>query len=224
MGRSLTNCNIWFGSDHHYGHKNICRGVSRWPDKEISARDFETIEQMNYRIVRNINAVVMPNDIFYFLGDWSMGGIENIWNFRKQIYCQNIHFIAGNHDEHIKKNKILPNCWWSNTEMFLDADTDGVGLQVCAQSLFASVQDYLELVINGQIFVLSHYPMEEWYEMDRKGSIMLHGHSHHKLDDSETSYIYRRMDVGLDWKEFRPFSLEEILRVMNKRPHKTHKS
>lgn len=235
MAKSLTNCNIWFASDFHYGHVNICRGVSKWPDKEITARDFETMDQMNYRIVKNINDTVMQDDILYFLGDWSMGGIENIWNFRKQIYCKTIHFITGNHDQTVKKNKILPNCYWvmderpmithsyiRDGELPKELSLDAVFCR--AQSLFTSVQDYLELVLDGQIFVLSHYPLEEWFEMDRKGAIMLHGHCHHKLDDVETNYIYRRMDVGLDWKEFRPFSLEEVVRKMSKRPHKTHKS
>jgi len=30
------------------------------------------------------------------------------------------------------------------------------------------------------------------------------------------------MDVGIDWKEFRPYSLDEILEVMNKREFKKH--
>jgi calcineurin-like phosphoesterase family protein len=224
MGTSKTNCRIWFSSDFHYGHKNICRGISEWTDKETTARDFETLDQMNYRIVRNINNVIMPNDILYFLGDWSFGGIENLWKFRKQIYCETIHFIIGNHDKSIKKNKQLPNCWWSNSEMFLDADTDHVGLQVCAESLFTSVQDYLEIVLEGQIFVLSHYPIEEWFEMDRKGAIMLHGHCHHVLDNHNLNKNYKRMDVGIDWHDFRPYEIKEILSIMKNRPNKTHNS
>jgi len=84
------------------------------------------------------------------------------------------------------------------------------------------VQGYLELEIGKQTFVLSHYPMEEWLEMDRRGGIMLHGHCHHAIDESETNSIYRRMDVGMDWREFRPFSLEEILDKMKNRPLKKH--
>jgi len=223
-GKSLTNCNIWFTSDTHFGHKNICRGVSEWKDKDTTARSFDTLEAMNYFIVRNINAVVMPNDILYHLGDWSFGGIENIWKFRQQIACRNIHLITGNHDEHIKKNKILPNCWWSDSDVMLDTDEDNVGLQVCAESLFTSVQNYLELVLDKQTFVLSHYPVEEWFDMDRKGAIHLHGHVHHKFDKCEMNTKYRRMDVGIDWEMFRPYSLEEIMHIMNKREKKQHTS
>ena len=51
-------------------------------------------------------------DTLYHLGDWSFGGIENIWNFRKRINCKNIYLVPGNHDHHIKKNKLeKPKNW-----------------------------------------------------------------------------------------------------------------
>ena len=100
--------NIFFTSDTHYAHKNICVGVSEWDDKTKSCRKFQTLEEMNELIVNNINKYVKENDILYHLGDWSFGGINNIWEFRKRINCKNIYLVPGNHDHHIKKNKILP--------------------------------------------------------------------------------------------------------------------
>jgi len=194
---------IWFTSDTHYAHKNICRGVSEWKDED-KTRNFSTLESMNWRIVKQINNHVEADDILYHLGDWSFNGVENIWNFRKQIICKNVHLIFGNHDQHIKKNN------WSFEHVGFPQDN------------FLSVQGYLELEIGKQTFVLSHYPMEEWLEMDRRGGIMLHGHCHHAIDESETNSIYRRMDVGMDWREFRPFSLEEVLDKMKGRPLKKH--
>lgn len=198
---------IWFTSDTHYHHKNICYGVSEWKNREASTRIFDTLEKMNHAIVDSINSHVEYNDILYMLGDWSFGGIENIWKFRSQLVCENIHLILGNHDHHINKNKVLPH--------------DNV---THAQDLFSSVQNYLEIEINNQIFILFHYPIEEWHEMDRRGSIMLHGHCHHSLDNSDTNLFHKRMDVGIDWKEFRPYSLEEILKIMNKRKLKIHQN
>lgn len=219
---------IWFTSDTHYAHKNICRGVSEWTGEDRT-RDFETLEEMNYQIVKSINDHVKQDDILYHLGDWSFGGIENIWNFRKQIICEEIHLIFGNHDQHIKKNKVLPNCiqvYRGEFEYnYIDGIQDELSFtrpQAVAQEIFSTTQGYLELEIDKQVFVLSHYPMEEWLEMDRRGGIMLHGHCHHALDSSETNQIYRRMDVGIDWEEFRPFSLEDILYKMRNRPLKKH--
>jgi len=201
---------IWVSSDFHYNHSNICYGISKWANREKNCRKFNSLEEMNNALVKNINRNVQYEDTLYFLGDWAFGGIESIWQFRAQINCGNIIFITGNHDHHIKSNKILPNY------------IDYLDPPVKAQEIFTEVHNYLEVTINGQIFVMSHYPMEEWFEMDRKGSIMLHGHSHHALDQSFISINYRRMDVGIDWREFRPYEISEIISIMEYRDLKKH--
>lgn len=182
---------------------------------------------MNSAIVDSINSLVGPDDILYHLGDWSFGGIESIWQFRKRILCKNIHLIPGNHDDHIKKNKLLPNVWvahWDDGDKFFEGGENFTSCRAYAQELFTSINNYLELELDGQTFVLSHYPIDEWFDMDRKGAIMLHGHVHHTMDACELNTKYRRMDVGIDWKEFRPYSLEEIVRIMSKRSKKEHTS
>lgn len=214
---------IWFTSDTHAYHKNITRGVSTWDDADISCRDFQTLEEMTDAVVDSINTHVMEDDTLYHLGDWSFGGIEYIWEFRKRIKCKNVHLILGNHDEHIKKNKILPNCSWDNDEDLEIIDgTDGIPVR--AQGLFTSVQKYLEIKIDKKTVVMTHYAFEEWYEMDLTGSYHLHGHNHHRFDNKELNTKYRRMDVGIDWKEFRPFSWCEIKEIMKKREIKKHNS
>lgn len=222
MSQNKLNRNVWFTSDTHYNHKNICRGISTWANKETTTRDFLTLEKMNHAMINSINSFVMPDDILYHLGDWSFGGIESIWQFRQRINCKNIHLILGNHDEHIKKNKILPNCH----NPFIDVEDTPKSLyyrEVPAKELFTTVQNYLELKIDKQVIVLSHFPIQEWYEMDRN-SIHLHGHCHHKLDSDDLNLYYKRMDVGIDWEEFRPYSLEEIIQIMTKRKIKQHNS
>lgn len=206
--------NIWFTSDTHYNNSNICYPISNWNDKEKSTRKFNSLEEMNNTIIDNINKCVKEDDILYHLGDWSFGGIDSIYEFRKQINCKNIHLIVGNHDEHIKNNKKLLNAPIRKIE--------GFQIYTNAQDLFLSVSLCLEITINKQFFVLSHYPFQEWCEMDRKESIHLHGHSHHKLDYDDNNIFYKRMDVGIDWEEFRPYSLEEILDVMKERKIKRH--
>lgn len=203
---------IWVSSDFHYNHTNICYGVSKWTDKEKNCRKFNSLEEMNKTLVKNINKNVQYEDTLYFLGDWAFGGIESIWQLRKKIICPNIIFITGNHDQHIKNNKFLPN---------YDGDYNG---PVNAMDIFSEVHNYLEVTINGQLFIMSHYPMEEWFEMDRKGSIMLHGHCHHTLDESFININYRRMDVGIDWREFRPYEISEIISKMEYRAFKKHSS
>lgn len=211
--------NIWFSSDTHYSHKNICLGVSEWDDKELSCRKFATLEEMNELIISNINKYVKADDILYHLGDWSFGGVENIWNFRKQIKCKNIYLVPGNHDHYIKDNKILPNVFEEynvNVGFVEELPIHDHASRVYAKELFSQIlpQCY-KLKINKTTLILSHFPLEEWEDMDR-GSIHLHGHCHHTKDYTDLNLYYRRMDIGMDWEEFRPFNLNEILLLKNR--------
>ena len=196
--------NIWFVSDTHFMHKNLCLGVSEWDDKEQSCRNFQTLEEMNELIVSNINKYVKEDDILYHLGDWSFGGIENIWKFRKLINCKNIYLVPGNHDHHIKSNKILPNCIIRT-------------FNLNSKDVFTEVLPELtKITIDKKEVILCHFPLEEWENMDR-GSIHLHGHSHHTKDYTDLNMYTKRMDVGMDWEEFRPYSWEEIKEIMRDR-------
>lgn len=216
---------IWFTSDTHYNHKNIVRGTTDWagdPTKGAASvqrtRDFNTLEEHNDAIVKNINAVVKPNDTLYVLGDWSFGGIESIWDFRKRILCENIHFVLGNHDHHIERNRILPNVHMQTKEGSILVDGPIPTLSdnthsVTTQELFKSVQHYSRRSIGGVEMVLLHYSLRTWDRMHR-GTIHLYGHSHGTLN----SNWGKSMDVGIDTHpEFRPYHIDEIRKIMETR-------
>jgi calcineurin-like phosphoesterase family protein len=191
-----SNTKVFFCSDTHFSHKNICRGVTEWrlPDGSIpksQTRDFQTIEQMNNAIVNNINSVVGQDDVLIHLGDWSFGGIENIQKFRDRILCKEIHLILGNHDTHIENNR-------NNV-----------------QELFTSVNHYTKLMYNSKTFVLSHYPIQSWDGLN-KGHIQLHGHCH--LPTDLRFGKGKKMDVGMDGHPtFGVYNINEIVRIMDKR-------
>jgi len=186
---------LYFTSDTHYNHTNICRGVTRWTDAEDITRDFKTLDQMNDRIVNGINEVVGQDDILFHLGDWSFGGFESIWKFRHQINCQNIHLVLGNHDHHIERNR----------ENIRD--------------IFSSVNQYVELEVNKQHnFVLMHYPIMSWNKMN-DGVIHLHGHVH--LPPDRRIGKGKMMDVGVDGNGMDPISLSKVLTLMNNKPIKS---
>lgn len=188
---------IYFTSDSHFGHKNICRGTTEWKELEPGSshqntRDFNTLDEMNYALIKGINDYVGPDDELWHLGDWSFGGFDNIKKFRDQIVCQKIRLVYGNHDHHIERNK------------------DGI------QGIFKSVQYYKELSIEGQKIILLHYGMRVWNH-SHKGTIHLFGHSHDTLPSHGKS-----MDVGVDvafrmFGEYRPFSWKEIQSIMVKK-------
>lgn len=183
---------LFFTSDTHYSHANICAGTSNWTDAS-KTRDFDDSHYMDLTIVNNINCVVKEDDILIHLGDWSFGGIEKVSEFRNRLACQSIHIVTGNHDHHIDKNKV--------------------------QGVFASINKYLELEVASPActtkFVLMHFPIASWDNMSR-GVIHLHGHVHfsprYKLSAG------KMMDVGMDGNALMPYSLRQINSIMSKQP------
>ena len=217
----------FFTSDSHYGHHNMCSGISRWKQ---GFRNYQTLEEMNDALVDGINSVVREDDVLFHLGDWSFGGIDNIWEFRKRIRCKNIYLILGNHDEHIELNKKLPTCAWESdgkgSWKIVDVveKSDELTEFCSAREMFVSVHDRLtlELVIpneNGTTFKkrfeLSHYPFCSWKSMNQ-GVIHLHGHVH--LPDDKKVHEGRSMDAGVDGNSMVPYMLQEIAQIMRERP------
>ena len=80
MPLKLDNANIWITSDTHFGHAGICRGTTHWRTLDADGnkivpldvvRDFDTVEEMNERMIENINNCVGENDTLFHMGDWS---------------------------------------------------------------------------------------------------------------------------------------------------------
>ena len=181
---------LFFTSDTHYGHSNICRATTNWTDSDSVTRDFKSLEHMNDTLVNRINETVGEDDILIHLGDFSFGGFENIEEFRSRIFCKNIHLVHGNHDHHIRNNR------------------ENI------QDRFISVSDYLQVRIYDQDFVLSHYPFASWNGLN-KGVIHLHGHVH--LSNKDKWGKGKRLDVGVDGNGLFPYSLSEIVHMMDRR-------
>jgi calcineurin-like phosphoesterase family protein len=212
--------NIWISSDFHYGHKNISsKNESQW---KTGYRNFNSLKEHNEIIVKNINKSCQENDILYCLGDWSFGGVENIWNFRKQLNCKNIHLILGNHDHHIEDGRELkiPDAdeerlhWLCNINDVYE-QYNGY-MHISADKLFTSVQHVAQVKLGGQNIFMSHYSHRIWLG-SHKGYLHLYGHSHASIPDYGKS-----MDVGVDaaykhFGEYRPFNLNEILLLLSER-------
>jgi calcineurin-like phosphoesterase family protein len=226
------NQNLFFTSDSHYSHTNICRGVSNWDlTRPGKTRDFKTLEEMNQAIVDGINSVVGKTDYLIHLGDWSFGGIRNLWDFRKQIICENIILVNGNHDHHISRDKILPNCHSEEYGVIKDGDYEHKYgdnrddmFKASAQELFLETFDILDLRVHQpdgtgkhkkRRYFCSHYPMVSWYDMG-DGVPHLHGHVH--LPSDKKLNRGKALDVGVDGNNFVPYSWREIDTIMYKQP------
>jgi calcineurin-like phosphoesterase family protein len=191
----LTSGTVWITSDTHYHHKNICRGVTNWrtQDGKIpvnSTRDFRDLDEMDATIINNINSKVGQDDTLIHLGDVAFGGFDKLEQFLDRLICKNIYLVLGNHDHHIK-----------NDRSFI-------------KSRFISVKNYMELNIDGEDFVLCHYPLQSWNGLN-KGVIHLHGHVH--LSAQNKWGNGKRLDVGMDGNNMYPYKITEIVHMMDKR-------
>lgn len=180
---------VAFSSDFHFFHDNIIK---------YSNRPFANVDEMNRTIAKNINKVLPNGGTLYFLGDWSMGPLENSWK-AKELINPNIDIILliGNHDKHKLKDQRFRN-------------------------IFKEIHYVLDAVkISGQTITLCHYAMRTFDKM-HYGAWQIYGHSHSTLPDDPNVLS---MDVGIDsaYKivgEFRPFTFDEIALFMSKKTFK----
>jgi len=181
---------LWFFSDPHFGHKNICLGTTNWQgENRKNCRDFTTVEEMDATIINNINNMVGLNDILFCLGDWCFAGENKIAEYRSRIVCQNLHLVLGNHDKDIRQHEKH-------------------------QHVFSSVRDYLEINVDEQHVIMQHFPIESWNRMHR-GSYHFFGHQH--LPASIKLRPGKKIDVGVDGNNFQPYSWKELDNLLKDR-------
>ena len=138
-------------------------------------RPFGTLDEHDAALIANWNAIVGPADTVWHLGDFALGPPPDRVAAILEGLQGEKHLITGNNDDALTRS--LPG--------------------------WASVQDYVELTLDGVLLVLCHYAFRTWNAMGR-GSINLHGHSHGALRTQTRQY-----DVGVDNQDFRPVTLDE---------------
>ena len=227
---------VFFTSDLHLSHRNLVRKVSEWEDCS-PCRDFETVEEMNDTIIKNINDTVGENDILYINGDFAITNSKNWKTLRQRIKCKNVHLILGNHDP---ISELLEN------KLIITDKENAIGFHIA--DLFSSVQHVKDIKVQipgtneHQRIFLSHYSHRTW-ESAHHGKWMLYGHSHgsleeyqkiefqalgtinggeiilkHDADGKVVKRLYKTMDVGIDTHpNFRPYSVEELIEIMKDR-------
>lgn len=80
--------NKWFISDTHFSHSNIIR---------YTGRPFQSVEEMNERLIENWNADIEHQDTVFFLGDFGMGTTDFLTSLCARLQGNKI-CIRGNHD------------------------------------------------------------------------------------------------------------------------------
>ncbi|MEL6733598.1 MAG: phosphoesterase [Bacteroidota bacterium] len=80
---------IFFTSDHHFGHKNIIK---------FCDRPFESVEEMDRVLIERWNEKIQPEDDVYYLGDFALSkDAEYVADILDQLNGTK-YLIVGNHE------------------------------------------------------------------------------------------------------------------------------
>ncbi|WP_199925325.1 metallophosphoesterase family protein [Neorhizobium sp. SOG26] len=142
----------------------------------IDRRPFQNMALHDDALIRNWNAAVADDDEVWHLGDFMLTRSGDASEMLKKLNGRK-HLIIGNND----------------------------GEATISATGWETVQHYRELVLDGQLLILCHYPFRTWNKMGKK-SINLHGHSHGRLKT-----MPRQFDVGVDARDLKPVTLDQLL-------------
>jgi len=171
--------NYFFTSDTHFNHSNIIK---------YCKRPFQTVEEMNEKLIENWNSKIKQNDIVYHLGDFNFGNLNQLEMILKRLNGRKC-LIKGNHDEDSILKKV--NGFYS-----------------------IDIYKLVKLNLNNEKLniIMFHYPIARW-DKQFHGAWHIFGHSHGTYD---TSTLGKCHDVGVDNNNYYPISLEELKIIMEK--------
>ena len=85
---TVTNRNVWFISDTHFGHAKVI---------EYCNRPFANIQEMDKELIKRWNAKVKSRDLVWHLGDFALANKEYVAEIVSKLNGE-IRLIKGNHD------------------------------------------------------------------------------------------------------------------------------
>lgn len=174
---------FYFISDLHFNHEKVLK-------YEKDARPFNSLEEMNEKLIENWNSRVKEEDTVYMLGDIFMGTIDIVDAIMPRLKGKKI-LIRGNHDTNKRVEKMKPYLV-----------PNGVHSLLCIE-------------VEKTPLVLCHYPIREWMWKDN-GSIHLYGHVHSNDHRNGILQEPNSYHVGVDTNGLMPISFEEIMRKLGK--------
>lgn len=176
---------VFFTSDQHLGHRNVIR---------LCNRPFDSVEDMDARLIEKWNHKVTNNDTIFILGDLMFRNEKPPEEYLRQLKGKK-HLIVGNHDQMWIKKCDLTR--WFESVNHLHYTSDG-----------------------KHSLTLCHYPMMSWPHMAR--CYMVHGHIHANTDADYWPLIQRNpmmLNAGVDINNYEPVTFDEM--VENNLIHKT---
>ena len=166
---------IFFTADLHFGHEAILRHSPKRPFSDVV-----DIVAHDEWLLDLWHSSVSKHDTVYILGDLTFLKSEDARRLLEKLPGQKF-LIEGNHDGSVIK---------ANRNYFKEV------YQIKEMRFKPSVAPFLQEEFN---VVMCHYPMVTWNNKP-KGTVMLHGHCHGKLDNYNAQSSDLRFDVGIDSK------------------------
>lgn len=148
---------------------------------------------MDAELIRRWNQVVSPKDYVYYVGDFTLSGINYAEHYFKQLNGH-VSILDGSHDR-----------WMTAfNEGYPLRTKQGEPVRIIPPVY--SLEYLLHHPETGQPLpiVLCHYAMRSW-DRSHYGSWHLFGHHHGQLESYGKSF-----DIGVDAHDFYPWSLEEV--------------
>jgi calcineurin-like phosphoesterase family protein len=193
---------ICFWSDTHFGHR-----CEHWERPLWKTRGFSSIEEHDEELIKRWNEVSTPNTIFFHLGDFIFGkdSIERFRNIIRRVNFKELYSMPGNHCSGWK-------------QVFEDQKHNVWDVQENKRVIF--LPNYIELIVNGQAIVASHYPVLSFNGQASRGkTICLYGHVHGNLIKNEIGKLYakaRTLEVSIESCPS-PITFGEIRKIFSER-------
>jgi len=196
---SSTDHNVLFWGCMHYGHD------PKWDIPIWKTRGYNSSEEHDEGLIKNWNSKANKNTIGFLLGDTIFGykADERLIALFNRLNFKELYILPGNHQAGYKQ--LLESV---GGNVFLPLGSEHKEIHF--------VPNYLEVVVNGQAIVCSHFPILSW-NAQAKGSYHLFAHVHGNLGKSELGKLY--LSTGLNYEvsvEVNPFPLTfgEIRAIM----------
>lgn len=198
---------IWFTSDHHWGHKNII---------DFCNRPFSSVEEMDEVMIQNWNANVAPEDEVFYLGDGWMGSTDETFPYISRLNGT-IVLLPGNHDK----------CWvgkaagdrltyWRNKYI-------GFGISKIVDT--GDKWGFPEIQIGNETVRMNHFPpVGDSHEKKHQDKFsyfrppdddmwLLHGHVHN--NNSRRPVEGKWINVGVDVWDFIPVNISWVENIIS---------
>jgi calcineurin-like phosphoesterase family protein len=158
-------------------------------------RPFKSVFEMDEVIIDNLFKTIKSGDTLYYLGDLSFNKESDV-RIINMLHKQNIKtfFVIGNHDKAMKTTEVRET------------------IKSC--STFKGMWDLLDEHIENQEVTMCHYPMLT-FKGSHFNAWQLYGHHHSDISAIATG---KKLNVCVDHHDFKPWSWEQIVEYMARRP------